>query len=119
MSRAPEVWGEFPMGCLAEEITTPGEGQIRAVISVATNPVLSSLSAGGASGGGTAVCTATGTNFTRQSVLNIGGINYPTTFTSSTTIAATAPKKATAGNVPVYVITGGVVQTATVNWVFT
>jgi anaerobic selenocysteine-containing dehydrogenase len=41
VSRAPEVWGEFPMGCLAEEITTPGDGQIQAVISVATNPVLS------------------------------------------------------------------------------
>jgi len=41
VSRAPEVWGEFPMGCLAEEIATPGDGQIQAVISVATNPVLS------------------------------------------------------------------------------
>lgn len=41
VSRAPEVWGEFPMGCLAEEITTPGDGQIKAVISVASNPVLS------------------------------------------------------------------------------
>jgi anaerobic selenocysteine-containing dehydrogenase len=41
VSRAPEVWGEFPMGCLAEEITTPGDGQIKAAITVATNPVLS------------------------------------------------------------------------------
>ena len=41
VSRAPEVWGEYPMGCLAEEITTPGDGQLKAVISVATNPVLS------------------------------------------------------------------------------
>jgi anaerobic selenocysteine-containing dehydrogenase len=41
VSRALEVWGEFPMGCLAEEITTPGDGQLKAVISVATNPVLS------------------------------------------------------------------------------
>jgi anaerobic selenocysteine-containing dehydrogenase len=41
VSRAPEVWGEFPMGCLAEEIATPGDGQIKAMISVATNPVLS------------------------------------------------------------------------------
>jgi len=29
------------MGCLAEEITTPGDGQIRALITVAGNPVLS------------------------------------------------------------------------------
>ena len=28
---APEVFGEFPMGCLAEEIETPGDGQIRAL----------------------------------------------------------------------------------------
>src|SRR5205814_8215285 len=38
---APEVFGELPMGCLAEEITTPGEGQIRALITIAGNPVLS------------------------------------------------------------------------------
>jgi anaerobic selenocysteine-containing dehydrogenase len=41
VSRAPEVFGELPMGCMAEEITTPGEGQIRAMITVASNPVLS------------------------------------------------------------------------------
>ncbi|HEY6179486.1 MAG TPA: molybdopterin dinucleotide binding domain-containing protein, partial [Kofleriaceae bacterium] len=41
VSRAPEVWGEYPMGCLAEEITTVGDGQLKAVISVASNPVLS------------------------------------------------------------------------------
>lgn len=41
VSGAPEVMGEFPMVCLAEEIDTPGEGQVRALISVASNPVLS------------------------------------------------------------------------------
>ena len=41
VSGAPEVYGELPMGCLAEEITTPGDGQIRALITVAGNPVLS------------------------------------------------------------------------------
>jgi anaerobic selenocysteine-containing dehydrogenase len=41
VSRAPEVFGELPMGCLAEEITTPGEGQIRALFTIASNPVLS------------------------------------------------------------------------------
>ena len=39
---APEVWGELPMTCLAEEIETPGAGQIKALITVASNPVLSS-----------------------------------------------------------------------------
>ncbi|MCV7150317.1 molybdopterin-dependent oxidoreductase [Mycolicibacterium pyrenivorans] len=38
---APEVLGQFPVSCLAEEIDTPGEGQIRALITVAGNPVIS------------------------------------------------------------------------------
>ncbi|HIF94396.1 MAG: molybdopterin-dependent oxidoreductase [Myxococcales bacterium] len=37
----PEINGEFPAAGLAEEIETPGEGQTRAVISVASNPVRS------------------------------------------------------------------------------
>jgi len=42
VSGAPEVMGELPISCLAEEIETTGAGQIRALITVATNPVLSS-----------------------------------------------------------------------------
>jgi anaerobic selenocysteine-containing dehydrogenase len=42
VSGAPEVMGEFPITCLAEEIETPGDGQVRALITVASNPVLSS-----------------------------------------------------------------------------
>jgi anaerobic selenocysteine-containing dehydrogenase len=41
VSGAPEVWGELPMTCLAEEIETPGPGQVKALITVASNPVLS------------------------------------------------------------------------------
>lgn len=41
VSGAPEVFGELPMGVLAEEIETPGDGQVRALITVASNPVLS------------------------------------------------------------------------------
>lgn len=37
----PDFGGEFPASVLAEEILTPGEGQIRALISVAGSPVLS------------------------------------------------------------------------------
>src|SRR5690606_6162091 len=37
----PEVLGEFPAAALAEEIETPGEGQLRALFCVAGNPVLS------------------------------------------------------------------------------
>jgi len=37
----PEVMGEYPVGALAEEITTPGQGRLRALVTVAGNPVLS------------------------------------------------------------------------------
>lgn len=38
---APEVLNSFPVGCLAEEIDTPGDGRIRALITVAGNPAVS------------------------------------------------------------------------------
>lgn len=41
VSGHPEAKGELPMAALAEEIDTPGDGRIRAVISIAANPVLS------------------------------------------------------------------------------
>ncbi len=41
VSGAPEVLGELPMTLLAEEIETAGPGRIRALITVASNPVLS------------------------------------------------------------------------------
>ncbi|CAA0078946.1 Assimilatory nitrate reductase catalytic subunit [Zhongshania aliphaticivorans] len=37
----PEFNGELPVAALAEEITTPGEGQIKGMILIAGNPVLS------------------------------------------------------------------------------
>ena len=37
----PEFSGELPVAALAEEIDTPGEGQIRALVTLAGNPVLS------------------------------------------------------------------------------
>jgi anaerobic selenocysteine-containing dehydrogenase len=42
---APEVLGEFPCACLAEEIETPGEGQVRALITIAGNPAVSTPNA--------------------------------------------------------------------------
>jgi anaerobic selenocysteine-containing dehydrogenase len=39
--QVPEIYGELPAACLAEEIEAPGEGQIRALITIAGNPVLS------------------------------------------------------------------------------
>ena len=37
----PEFFGELPVVCLAEEIETPGDGQVRALLTVAGNPAVS------------------------------------------------------------------------------
>jgi anaerobic selenocysteine-containing dehydrogenase len=37
----PETLGDLPAACLAEEIETPGAGQVRALLTYAGNPVLS------------------------------------------------------------------------------
>lgn len=39
--QAPEYGGELPVSVLTEEIRTPGDGQIRAMLTVAGNPVMS------------------------------------------------------------------------------
>jgi anaerobic selenocysteine-containing dehydrogenase len=41
VSGAPEIFGELPMNCLAEEMETPGPGQVKALITLASNPTLS------------------------------------------------------------------------------
>jgi anaerobic selenocysteine-containing dehydrogenase len=42
----PERFGELPVVCLAEEMETPGDGQVRGMITVAGNPVLSTPDSG-------------------------------------------------------------------------
>ena len=42
----PERFGEFPVALLAEEIETPGDGQIKALVTIAGNPVVSTPNAG-------------------------------------------------------------------------
>lgn len=72
-----------------------------------------------ASGGGTVALTVTGTNFTKQSVVYVNGVAQTTVFVSPTSLTvAAAPKKATAGSIPVYVLTAGTVTTASTNWTF-
>lgn len=39
--KLPEFAGELPVAALAEEILTPGEGQVKALVTLAGNPVLS------------------------------------------------------------------------------
>jgi anaerobic selenocysteine-containing dehydrogenase len=41
-----EIFGELPAACLAEEIETPGPGQVRALITVGGNPVVSTPNSG-------------------------------------------------------------------------
>jgi anaerobic selenocysteine-containing dehydrogenase len=41
-----ESFGELPAVCLAEEIDTPGDGQIKAMVTIAGNPVLSTPNGG-------------------------------------------------------------------------
>ena len=43
---AAEVLGQAPLSCMAEEIATPGDGQIKALITIAGNPVISAPDAG-------------------------------------------------------------------------
>jgi len=42
----PEMFGEFPVSTLADEILEPGDGRIRAMLTVAGNPLLSAPNAG-------------------------------------------------------------------------
>ena len=44
--QVPEFMGELPVACLAEEILTPGEGQLRALVTSCGNPVLSTPNGG-------------------------------------------------------------------------
>jgi anaerobic selenocysteine-containing dehydrogenase len=46
VSGCPEVLGEFPAAVMSEEMDTTGEGQIRALITIAGNPVLSTPNGG-------------------------------------------------------------------------
>lgn len=45
VSGLPEFGGELPAVAMAEEMLTPGEGQIKAMVTIAGNPVISSANA--------------------------------------------------------------------------
>lgn len=46
VSGRPEALGEYPVAVLAEEMLTPGDGRIRALVTAAGNPVLSTPNSG-------------------------------------------------------------------------
>ena len=85
-----------------------------------STPAITSLSAGGASGVGYATLTVTGTGFDRSSVVKVSGAPQNTNYVSATSLTVTnAPKKRTAGSVPVTVTNGSNTTTAATNWTFT
>ena len=47
VSGFPELAGQFPAALMAEEMTVPGDGQIKALVTMGANPVLSSPNGGG------------------------------------------------------------------------
>jgi hypothetical protein len=90
-------------------------------LSPATNPALTSITPGSTvSGVGNTTLTATGTNFTPQSVVYVNGVAQTTVFASSTSLTcASVTKKTSAGPWPVTVVTAGAVSTAPQTWTFT
>jgi len=70
-------------------------------------------------GAGTNALAVNGAGFTRQSVVYVNGVAQVTAFISAVQLnVAAAPKKATAGTLPVTVVTDRV-GTAPANWTFT
>ena len=73
-----------------------------------------------ASGIGTVLMTLTGTGFTRAAVIYVDGIAQNTSYVSSTSLTANAPKKPTAGTRSVTVVNGvGGTPSAASTWTFT
>lgn len=115
----PSPAGQHQTVSVLGNYTSVPSQQHASSLSPATNPALSSLAPNPTpSGGGTIALTATGTNFTRQSVIYVNGVAQATTFVSATSLTATPAKRPTAGTWPVFVRTGGVVDTANVTWTF-
>jgi len=88
---------------------------------VATPTTSAASGASNVSGAGTTLLTVTGTNFNRSSVVYLNGVPQQTNFVSATSLTVTnAPKRATAGTLPVTVVNGvgGTPSNAT-NWTFT
>jgi hypothetical protein len=87
----------------------------------ANNPALTTISPTTSVHGTAAITmTATGTNFTRQSRIAIGGVQQNTTYVSATSLTCLATPPLLAGaNPAVTVVTGGAVVTAPQTWTTT
>jgi hypothetical protein len=86
-------------------------------------PSLSSISPASTPAGGAPLrLTVTGTNFLKQSVISVNGVQYPTTFASASSLNAMVKPGSTAGAWPVCVITpvtAATISTQTIPWTFT
>ena len=109
---------------LGNYTTTPNASHASYLTGTAgvNTPTTSAASgASNVSGAGTTLLTVTGTNFNRSSVVYVNGVAQTTNYVSATSLTVTnAPKRATAGTLPVTVINGvgGTPSNAT-NWTFT
>ena len=109
---------------LGSYTTTPNSSHASYLTGTAgvNTPTTSAASgASNVSGAGTTLLTVTGTNFNRSSVVYVNGVAQTTNYVSATSLTVTnAPKRATAGTLPVTVINGvgGTPSNAT-NWTFT
>jgi len=106
--------------CLGSFTSSPNGQHASSLSPLAAQTITLLAPQNSASGTGTVALTVSGTNFTKQSVVYVSGVPQTTVFVSSTSLTvAAAPKKATAGSIPVTVVTAGAVTTAATNWTFT
>src|SRR5436190_10708234 len=110
------------MSCLGNFTGTanpPNQQHASSLSPVGAQTITTLAPQGSASGGGTTALTVTGTNFTPQSKVYVNGVLQTTVYVSATSLTvAAAPKKATAGSIPVTVVTAGTTTTAATNWTF-
>jgi hypothetical protein len=126
----------YPGGGTLDMSRTASTGPVQTALTLAAGPNASHAStlsgsavpttsaasgASNVSGAGTTLLTVTGTNFNRSSVVYVNGIAQTTNYVSATSLTVTnAPKRATAGTLPVTVVNGvgGTPSNAT-SWTFT
>lgn len=116
----PSPYGQLQtVSDLGAYTTTPNASHASSLSGGAAPTIGSLAPASTASGAGSISLAVTGTGFTRNSQVYIGGVPQATTYVSATSLTVpAAPKKATAGTVPVVVVNSGVGSAAT-NWTFT
>jgi hypothetical protein len=110
--------GQTSITVMGNYTTTPNSSHASSQ-APGTLPTITALApATPVSGPGVLDLTVTGTGFEPMSQITVNAVTYPTVYVSATSLKAfNVPKKPTAGNLPVTVVTGGTATAAT-NWVF-